>query len=63
MLLVPGSKVKYFREEILQVLDALAVFRVFSYCGYCEYSQQQYLEVLRCGYSSSGPTAFRGSLL
>ena len=29
MLLVPGTRVKYFREKIMQVLCALAVFRVY----------------------------------
>ena len=29
MLPVPGTKVKYYRQKILQVLRALAVFRVY----------------------------------
>ena len=44
MLSVPGSKVQYSREKILQVLRVLVVFRVYKYCEYCEYSQ--YSEVV-----------------
>lgn len=48
MLPIPGSKVKYFREKLLQVLRVLAVFWALFTAGNCEYSQ--YFETLYCEY-------------
>lgn len=44
MIPVPGSKVKYFREKILQAPRVLAVIYDLRTAGYCAYSQ--YFEVM-----------------